>query len=74
MGKMKVPRAMYSFRMSFWIVPVLTLGLFKLFLPKGDLRNRTILSLAWLGELWVRGNNLILRSGYQPPCFTQLPQ
>jgi 1-acyl-sn-glycerol-3-phosphate acyltransferase len=44
---------------SFWIVPVLTLGLFKLFLPKGDLRNRTILTLAWLGERWVSGNDRI---------------
>jgi 1-acyl-sn-glycerol-3-phosphate acyltransferase len=43
-----------------WGGLVLILGLPKLLMPRGELRRRWILALAWLGERWVGVNNRIL--------------
>ena len=61
---------------SFWIVPVLTLGLLKLLLPEGELRNRTIMALASLGEGWTATNvflmSLFLRIDWDVEGFERL--
>jgi 1-acyl-sn-glycerol-3-phosphate acyltransferase len=44
---------------ALWGTPVLLGGLFKLLLPRSEIRRRVILGLAWLGERWVSGNNHI---------------
>lgn len=43
----------------FWGGLVLILGFPKLFMPRGELRRRWILALAWLGERWVGINGRI---------------
>jgi len=43
----------------FWGGVVLIAGFPKLFLPRGELRRRFILALAWLGARWVGVNNRI---------------
>lgn len=43
-----------------WGSLVLIVGFPKLFMPRGELRRRFILALAWLGACWVGGNDRIV--------------
>ncbi len=52
--------SMLLMNLAFWGIPVLSLSLLKLLLPRGPWRIRTILGVAWSAERWSIFNSGIL--------------